>query len=95
MREVRAFACSWGCRRNVLTSKKRMAEHEERCFHNPKNRACQTCMFLAKTTETVYDPYHGGDPGSSDYEAEIEYCEVGIGIKEQYKNNCLVWKARS
>ena len=94
MREVRAFACSFGCRRNVLTSKKRMQEHEERCFYNPKNRACQTCGNLEKTTETVYDPYHGGNPGSSDWERMIEYCSAEIDIGGQYKNNCDMWVVR-
>ena len=71
------------------------AEAQWRAYHKRQRAIYRTLLEEPETTETVYDPYHGGDPGSSDYEAEIEYCEVGIGIKEQYKNNCLVWEARS
>lgn len=40
---VKAFACEFGCGRNVLTSKFKMYQHEHICFHNPARRACQTC----------------------------------------------------
>jgi len=42
-RKTTAFACSMGCGRNVLTSYKRMAEHEGRCFWNPLTKSCVTC----------------------------------------------------
>ena len=42
-REITAYACKFHCRRRAVQDKKRMIEHEARCFHNPINRACQTC----------------------------------------------------
>lgn len=38
-----AWACKWVCGRNVLTSRKAMEEHENRCGRNPASRACPTC----------------------------------------------------
>ena len=43
-----AYSCEFGCSRNVLTSKKRMEEHEDICFYNEKNRACATCRYLER-----------------------------------------------
>lgn len=40
---VRAYSCSWGCHRRVLTSKATMAKHELTCAKNPARRACKTC----------------------------------------------------
>lgn len=40
-----AWACKWGCGRNVLSSRKGMADHESRCFYNPARRACKSCRF--------------------------------------------------
>lgn len=42
-KEVKAFACSFGCGRKVLTSKKAMEAHEKTCAMNPERRACKTC----------------------------------------------------
>ncbi len=46
-----AWACKWGCGRNVLTSRKGMADHESRCFYNPARRACKTCRFWVDAWE--------------------------------------------
>ena len=92
--KVTAWSCSFGCHRKILRSKKDMREHETRCFHNPANRACQTCGNWHATYETIYDPYHGGNPGDSDYEAQVNYCSVGIDVKESLHNQCGTWVQR-
>ena len=73
---------------------KAMQEHEARCFHNPDMRACQTCGHLRATYETVYDRYHYGDPGASDYDVKVQYCKVEIDIKESFHNMCPGWIPR-
>ena len=39
-------------------------------------RACQTCGNYHEVYETVYNRYHGGDPGSTDYEVERNWCDA-------------------
>ena len=65
-----------------------MEEHERICYRNPARRTCQTCANRKETTETVYNPYHGGDPGSTDYERSVRYCEADIDISENMKHDC-------
>lgn len=43
-RPIKAYACEFRCGRNVLTSRKTMADHELRCLHNPARRSCVTCV---------------------------------------------------
>lgn len=40
--EITAYACEF-CGRPPLRSKSGMKKHEDSCFSNPKNKACQTC----------------------------------------------------
>lgn len=75
MKKVTAFQCEY-CRRKVMMNKTHLAEHEFICFHNPRRKACQTCGNYAEDYETVYDNHHGGDPGSTDYEVLVRYCEA-------------------
>ena len=77
-RETKAYACEWGCRRNVLTSRKDMAEHETRCFHNPARKACVTCVN--------FEPATGRD---DDYEAPG--WAVGYEVHEKLKHDCDKW----
>ena len=88
-----AWSCSWKCGHKVLVSKKAMQDHEDRCFWNPKIRACMTCGNFHKYSETVYDPHHGGDPGSSDWEAIINGCDH-FDLKEALHHDCQMWVAR-
>ena len=90
--KVVAWSCQYGCKRRVTTSKEAMYKHEETCFHNPVNKACATCGNLATWLETIYDPPHGGNPGSSDYEVEKKACEF-YDIKEKWRHHCDKWCA--
>ena len=42
---VKAYSCSHGCARRILTSKKAMAAHENRCKKNDASRACASCLY--------------------------------------------------
>ena len=73
MKERKAYQCSF-CTFYRLT-KKSVEIHEDNCYHNPKNRACATCRFNVVEFETVYDRYHGGNPGSTDYDVPYNWCD--------------------
>ena len=80
-----AYSCEYGCRRNVLTSKKSMAEHELRCFHNPKTMSCATCENLCVD-----------DEGSCDYRGDIHFtettCMAGCDISKKLKTDCMEYE---
>lgn len=80
-----------------MTSRKSMEIHEAQCFHNPAKRACITCGNFGEESETVYDRHHGGDPGSSDYDIKIPYCEAGMELYDRekgakLKHDCEKWR---
>ena len=90
---VKAFACDFGCQRNVLTSRKRMAEHEARCFRNPEQRACATCKHLMTEWE---DQYMGHQFGEAVYGSsyKVHYCEEEIDITKRLRSNCPEWEPK-
>jgi hypothetical protein len=49
-------------------------KHEERCYHNPKNkRPCLTCAHLTKKESTIYyDMYDGSEQSRS---VDLLFCE--------------------
>lgn len=77
-RIVKAWACSWGCGRNVLTNRKRMDKHEKTCFRNPETRACMTCKH--------FSPSKGRDD-----DFEYAWCEMEFDLKDKLRNNCDKW----
>ena len=83
-----AWACKWGCGKGVLTSKSAMKKHEERCLYNPVRRACITCANLGTDYETIYNPYHGGNPGSTDTEVRYNFCKADDDIDLSEKLIC-------
>jgi hypothetical protein len=66
--EVRAYACSHGCRRSVLTNKARMAAHEKNCFSNPAIRACKTCIHFC------FEDLQG--EGYRNAEIQVRFCDI-------------------
>ena len=92
---IKAYRCQYGCGRNVLTSKQRMEDHEARCFYNPESRACKTCKHLDAEWHTVYNPHHGGDPGSTDWEYKELFCRVIDSDGEfKMKTKCDKWEPK-
>jgi len=91
--ERKAWACKWKCGGKVSTNRKRMVSHEARCFRNPDRRACQTCSNHTTEYETVYNPNHGGDPGSTDYDVKVPYCNADdtIDLRQGPRCDCPLW----
>ena len=63
-REVKAYACSFGCGRRVQTGKKAVEKHEQTCAMNPERRACKLCKHKEErrvgksdgTDAWIYEP---------------------------------------
>jgi hypothetical protein len=93
-RKITAYGCEFKCGHNVFTKRKRAAEHEVMCFHNPIRKACQSCAHFKTGHDTVYNPYHDGNPGSTDYESKYHYCEVreDADLEQQLHFDCPHWK---
>ncbi len=89
--KVTAWSCIYRCGRKVNTRRTAMLAHEERCFFNPARRACQSCGNFVHEMDTVYNPYHNGDPGSTDYEVRVSYCAADIDTKEDLHHDCPLW----
>ena len=94
MKEVIRYECEF-CNSKNYKHKSSCKSHEKKCYANPKTKSCRTCEHFVKSTETVYDRNHGGDPGSSDYEVETTWCGffskyLGLGYDGgiQFKTNC-------
>jgi len=82
---IRAFACGFGCKRNVLTSRSAMAKHEDRCFRNPIRRACQTCANLE------IEPYDELGNGGTYCLSEAADIRLDTGLK----CDCLYSEAKA
>ena len=90
------------CCNKAYMKKSSAVRHEKKCPKNIANRACQTCRHRTESTETYYNPYHGGDCGSADYDYKYWWCEIhemqisflanvdGIGMCP--KMNCEHWE---
>ena len=80
-----AFACSWGCARNVITSKKRMATHEKTCFSNPDRRACKTCKKYSTEEDS-----NGMENEPDHLEKWVNInCDSEHDISEKLKYDCF------
>ena len=90
---VKAYQCSYGCG-YCRKGRGSVIAHEKRCFHNPKSKACQTCGFFSVEWETFYNPYHGGDPGSTDYDYKVRYCRFLEEGPLELRRDCENWKSK-
>lgn len=92
MKIVKAYQCSY-CQFYRKT-KKSVENHEHTCFKNPKNKACASCIHNIIDHETIYNPDHGGNPGSTDYESYYNYCKVKDVVlkKGTLMSNCPRWR---
>ncbi len=66
---------AWKCEFCNMTSvyKGNVTRHEKTTC--PKNDSCQLCANYSEEFETVYNPFHGGDPGPTDYEVPGMFCD--------------------
>lgn len=72
MKIIKAHQCSYCSFYRI--SRPPVLTHERNCFKNPANRACASCKYNITDYETIYNRYHGGDPGSTDYDVAYNYC---------------------
>ncbi len=72
-RIVERYECEY-CEKKNYKHKSSAVAHEKQCFANPDTKACRTCKHYEEYEETVYNPHHGGDPGSADYEITCRCC---------------------
>ena len=73
MKEITAFKPD--CCNKAMLTKSSALRHERKCPKNPANKSCPTCRYYSETEETVYNPFHYGDPGSTDYEVMVRWCD--------------------
>ena len=95
-KKITAYQCEYGCGFYRIT-KKSVINHEKWCFWNPARRACASCENREEYEETIYNPYHGGNPGSTDYEIKCVWCsvyETDLYKKENLKHDCPKWAER-
>ncbi len=72
---VERYECEY-CEKKNYKHKSSAVRHEKQCFANPDTKACRTCEHYVEWEETVYNPNHGGDPGSTDYEIQYKGCDL-------------------
>ncbi len=99
-KEIIRYQCDY-CNKHYST-KGNANKHQKQCFANPKTRSCRTCKNFFSEMETVYNPNHGGDPGSTDYEVLCFYCsryekelnnhELKLGVM-RFQTNCKLYIA--
>lgn len=91
--QVLAYACKFKCKRRVQVSRAAVELHEATCFQNPARRACQTCANRAWDSQTIYNPSHGGNPGATDYDVRVPYCQVrdDVDLPKQLVFDCPLW----
>jgi hypothetical protein len=90
---VQAFQCEF-CEK-VYKNKDSCRKHEKQCFANPIMKACRSCKYAIKDSETVYERPHGDQNyGDADYDIEFTYCEITEkslnypGKPISFKSNC-------
>lgn len=85
---VTRYRCPLPACARTRSSKKAIAEHIERCWHNPAARACKTCVH--------YQP--GVSEGDVGYLSE-EHCAAGLPFPEDTVGRptlavgCPTWSA--
>lgn len=77
-KEVKAFACSFGGGRKVLTSRKAMEAHEQTCAMNPVRRACKICKnrttyHVAMDAPGYFQTEHGCEKHALPYGAVMHF----------------------
>lgn len=83
------------CKKKVYRNKSSAIRHEKTCFANPVTKACRTCDNYVVDYNTIYSPYHGGEPGSNDYEIKYSYCKFKDGTFEEnlkFEHHCPLYK---
>jgi hypothetical protein len=91
-----AWACQFKCGYRVQTVRSRMVKHEERCCHNPANRACATCRYLERDVEDCF--YNDMEGYSQSYPIAVTYCaadEDDPADLEEFRRDCPLWAPKT
>lgn len=89
MRTVMAYACRFRCGERVTTCAGTILKHEQRCYKNPKNKACPACQCNQKEHGDYGGVYYVCDKGvkSDDNDKFIVNCSSFEQPKEGGKND--------
>lgn len=86
--ERKAYSCKFKCARNVILSRKAMAQHEDRCFSNPSTRSCKTCANF----ESYFDSCGVPNSGFRVTQCEANAMKYDGDDSAILRTNCDDWK---
>ena len=98
MKEIKAYECDY-CDK-YYKHKGSAKRHEDKCFKNPKVKACLSCGNFITDYETVYVRPHGDQNyGDADYEERYHYCgysgksfeSENMNNRQEFQRNCNHW----
>ena len=85
MEIIQAFGCSHCGMASRLKSSVRRHENNT-CKKNNDRKTCLNCNHYSLESETIYNPNHGGDPGSTDYDVLKGCCAKDVDIDDLSQN---------
>lgn len=99
MYRINAYKCDF-CKK-YSSAKSVITKHEKKCFGNPINRACKTCLHYSHRFINVHT--NETAPFSDAFTEQVPFCNAGIKyevVREKsvfapvfrLKNNCELWK---
>lgn len=96
------YGCQFKCGTKYKRSFKQMQEHEEKCWHNPKNKTCMTCEhgelvkdYCEHTELEGCETEHWRYRDCNELKCEdVEFKENSIGEKIVPIEHCQYWKLR-
>lgn len=50
---ITIYKCEF-CGKRRLSNKSKVAEHEKKCWYNPENKSCPSCVFNSYEDSTAY-----------------------------------------
>lgn len=83
--EIKAYKPK--CCNKAFVRKWSAVRHEKNCPKNPDNKACYTCGYCRRESNTVYVRPHGDQNyGDADYEEYYLWCDYEEKIISSYPN---------
>lgn len=52
------YGCQFKCGHRLLSSKEKIEKHETKCWNNPENKSCKTCLYESYYVEIDQTTYH-------------------------------------
>lgn len=90
MQEVTAYTCDFcpKLRRKLYLTDRGVKWHENRCFHNPKNRACAGCGNLNRNPELRSGHETAFPDGGPVCMVDAFKQEIG---EPSWRSDCAMW----